>query len=477
MRDAGIIGFVPRGEYSPAETYNFLQFVYYNGSTYVAKKETTGNVPVENNEFWQILAKGEVQAVTGVKGDSEEKYRQGDVNLTAENIGALPVNGGAIAANTNPLLLLDRKDGNFSGLEFKNQNGHLFTIEGYSESGGTAKQLNIFARDIGKSLLRINETNRVIYDHKTKSEKVILVEGEALPITGGTLTQKAKYGSTLKLTNENENSDISLDLIPTNCPTRIRLQTNSRVNEAVFEIYDVEDGVKSTELFSVSRAGRRIIYDKKTNSMKQILIEGEALPVTGGQIDSPKFDPLVIRRTEDNPVGIRLVNLKGPLLNIQSSLDGDLPVFSVFDARNDMYLIQISKKVRKIYDYKTGEMKQIAIEDDVKYKAGDTVKIIANNMFSGCLTTSGTEIYFTIPLEKSAAGLQATIAGWIRVRGIDGYLINSENVADYDVSCFSRQNIVNNLLSFRVRKNDKSAFSAKNNFPVAVDGDFTITFS
>lgn len=388
MRDAGIIGFVPRGEYSSTETYDFLQFVYYKGSTYVAKKETTGNAPVENNEFWQILAKGEVQAVTGVKGDSEEKYRQGDVNLTAADVGALPVNGGTIAANTNPLLLLDRKDGNFSGLEFKNQNGHLFTVEGYSESGGTAKQLNIFARDIGKSLLRINETNRVIYDHKTKSEKVILVEGEALPITGGTLTQKAKYGSTLKLTNENENSDISFDLIPTNCPTRIRLQANSRVNEAVFEIYDIEEGVKSTELFSVSRAGRRVIFDKETNSMKKILIE-----------------------------------------------------------------------------------------DDVKYKAGDTVKIIANNMFSGCLTSSSTEIYFTIPLEKSAAGLQATIAGWIRVRGIDGYLINSENVADYDVSCFSRQNIVNNLLSFRVRKNDKSAFSAKNNFPVAVDGDFTITFS
>ena len=97
MKDAGIIGFVPRGEYSSTETYDFLQFVYYKGSTYVAKKETTGNAPVENNEFWQILAKGEVQAVTGVKGDSEEKYRQGDVNLTAENIGALPVSGGTLS--------------------------------------------------------------------------------------------------------------------------------------------------------------------------------------------------------------------------------------------------------------------------------------------------------------------------------------------------------------------------------------------
>lgn len=74
MRDAGIIGFVPRGEYSPAETYNFLQFVYYNGSTYVAKKETTGNAPVENNEFWQILAKGQLTGVSGVKGEKETNF-------------------------------------------------------------------------------------------------------------------------------------------------------------------------------------------------------------------------------------------------------------------------------------------------------------------------------------------------------------------------------------------------------------------
>ena len=72
MRDAGIIGFVPRGEYSPAETYNFLQFVYYNGSTYVAKKETKGNPPSENSEYWQILARG------GAEGDFASKAIYGD---------------------------------------------------------------------------------------------------------------------------------------------------------------------------------------------------------------------------------------------------------------------------------------------------------------------------------------------------------------------------------------------------------------
>lgn len=159
MRDAGIIGFVPRGEYSSTETYDFLQFVYYNGSTYVAKKETTGNAPVENNEFWQILAKG-------------------NVKLIAQDVGALPISGGTLSYNVNPLLTLNRESGNFTGLEFLNQNGHIFLIEGYSGENGQGKQMNIFAKDWNKSLLRINEGSRVIYDYKTKSEKMIITNYE-----------------------------------------------------------------------------------------------------------------------------------------------------------------------------------------------------------------------------------------------------------------------------------------------------------
>lgn len=56
--DAGRIGFLLKGDYSADSTYDFLDVVYYNGSSYVAKKETTGNVPTENNEYWHIFAMG-----------------------------------------------------------------------------------------------------------------------------------------------------------------------------------------------------------------------------------------------------------------------------------------------------------------------------------------------------------------------------------------------------------------------------------
>lgn len=56
MNDAGRIGFVIRGDYDSTATYDFLDIVFYSGSSYVAKKLTTGNEPNRDNEFWHIFA-------------------------------------------------------------------------------------------------------------------------------------------------------------------------------------------------------------------------------------------------------------------------------------------------------------------------------------------------------------------------------------------------------------------------------------
>lgn len=83
MNDAGRIGFVIRDDYDNNVQYDFLDVVYYHGNSYVAKKLTLGNIPNENNEYWHILTAGGVR----VKGDAESEYRDGDVNITKENIG------------------------------------------------------------------------------------------------------------------------------------------------------------------------------------------------------------------------------------------------------------------------------------------------------------------------------------------------------------------------------------------------------
>lgn len=70
--DAGRIGFLLKGYYSADATYDFLDVVYSGGASYVAKKETKGNPPSENSEYWQILARG------GAEGDFASKAIYGD---------------------------------------------------------------------------------------------------------------------------------------------------------------------------------------------------------------------------------------------------------------------------------------------------------------------------------------------------------------------------------------------------------------
>lgn len=150
MNDAGRIGFVIKGDYSATETYDFLDVVYYNGSSYVAKKLTTGNTPQASDDYWQVLAnansadisdetpiftesttrtninsgekistlfgkikkwftdlkavafsgsyndlsdKPSIPAAVAVKGNAESSYRTGNVNLTPANIGAVSTTG------------------------------------------------------------------------------------------------------------------------------------------------------------------------------------------------------------------------------------------------------------------------------------------------------------------------------------------------------------------------------------------------
>lgn len=61
------VGMVNKGTYSASATYNNLDFVYYNGSSYVAKKDgLTGVTPAEGAN-WQYLAKGFLNAdATGI---------------------------------------------------------------------------------------------------------------------------------------------------------------------------------------------------------------------------------------------------------------------------------------------------------------------------------------------------------------------------------------------------------------------------
>lgn len=78
--DAGRIGFLLKGDYNADATYDFLDVVHYNGSSYVAKKETTGNIPVYDNEFWHIFASGAQGGDSGDTTDYEDLSNKPSLN-------------------------------------------------------------------------------------------------------------------------------------------------------------------------------------------------------------------------------------------------------------------------------------------------------------------------------------------------------------------------------------------------------------
>lgn len=53
--NAGRVRFVSRGTYSVSTQYYLFDLVDYNGSSYIAKSNTLGNLPT-NTEYWQLIA-------------------------------------------------------------------------------------------------------------------------------------------------------------------------------------------------------------------------------------------------------------------------------------------------------------------------------------------------------------------------------------------------------------------------------------
>ncbi len=56
MTTAGRILIIPKGDYDSTVTYEGLDLVRHNGTSWLAKKESTGIEPtIENAEYWQNM--------------------------------------------------------------------------------------------------------------------------------------------------------------------------------------------------------------------------------------------------------------------------------------------------------------------------------------------------------------------------------------------------------------------------------------
>lgn len=86
---ADYTGIAPKGEFNIATQYTFDDLVIYNGSAYVAKEVTIGNLPTDT-DYWDLLvSKGDqgeqgvqgMQGIQGIKGDKGDKGDTGDQGI------------------------------------------------------------------------------------------------------------------------------------------------------------------------------------------------------------------------------------------------------------------------------------------------------------------------------------------------------------------------------------------------------------
>lgn len=57
MASAGRILIMPKGDWSADTTYEMLDLVYYNGSSWICKKDVQGIEPTSTaTEYWQLIA-------------------------------------------------------------------------------------------------------------------------------------------------------------------------------------------------------------------------------------------------------------------------------------------------------------------------------------------------------------------------------------------------------------------------------------
>lgn len=114
----GKVLLIPKGEYDGSTTYEKLDFVTYNGSSYVAKEETRGNLPT-NESYWQLLARGGSVGwddITG-KPDFSEVATSGSYNDLSEK-PEIPAYTSDLVNNSGFITLEDVYNAQLEWIEF-----------------------------------------------------------------------------------------------------------------------------------------------------------------------------------------------------------------------------------------------------------------------------------------------------------------------------------------------------------------------
>ena len=288
------------------------------------------------------------------------KYSDLTEKATAQDVGALPVSGGTLESNAEPQLSLKRKSQNFSALlNFENESRKLIQTKGGLESNDPAREayFSLYDLDADKNgegrfleLLHLSQNLRNIYDSTTNTMKKILVEGEALPATGGTIQANASPLLILKRIGQYASMDFENNFGKL---IRVGVTKGSEAAKPEFHVADVENGADNAYyLFIIKKEGARINSDTR-----------HSLVLNSSNADKTSSVDICMR-------------ISGKEVN-QICATNNSEIF-FWDSTNQHSLFAVSESKRQIYDYKTNSLQEIATLNDLEKRIE---KLEAENEF------------------------------------------------------------------------------------------------
>ena len=207
--------------------------------------------------------------------DSGVEWVDLEENLTAENLGALPITGGKLESNNFPILKIKRtQSGQSSTINFESGDGELIMLEAVAANNEEhTPELWIRDRSDNTRLLHLSKQHKKIYDPTSNSLKEILVKDAdlldeigALPLTGGTL--KSNRGELDPvITMEGSENFAIMDLQSASGGIRVQ-QGSDSTHGNYFAVYDKSDNEKN--ILKISSSTHEICG-------KKILLQGDTV--------------------------------------------------------------------------------------------------------------------------------------------------------------------------------------------------------
>lgn len=139
--NAGRVRFVSRGTYNNSTQYYLFDLVDYNGSSYIAKENSLGNLPT-NTQYWQLIAE------KGNTGNTGSTGNPGPVGPTGNGIASIRKTGTSGLVDTYTIT-------------YTNGNTTTFTVTNGEDGEVTETELNVLRQKVANQQKVIDQLPQV----------------------------------------------------------------------------------------------------------------------------------------------------------------------------------------------------------------------------------------------------------------------------------------------------------------------------